>query len=192
MVALQTTPSLLLAAFILSIGATMTTEHQQTNTPAPSKPKAAATVGASRPGSCLVTQPPSQPFVPPSPYPSESNPEGFWFGSEKLWILLPTDGTWNHLGHYRPTDTAFRQKLFWWRQGYDWRTENPPKLMVTGKRLDSSAPPLSTDDHANAGWRSDRNHAFMVTGIDIPTLGCWQITGDYKGDKLTFVMWVAP
>src|SRR5215472_6616762 len=57
-------------------------------------------------------------------------------------------------------------------------TENPPKLTVTARRLDSPATPLVTDEHANAGWTSDRDHPFIVTGIDIPTVGCWQITGD--------------
>ena len=75
--------------------------------------------------------------------------------------------------------------------GYDWRTENIRRLTMTGRRLDSSAPPLTTDEHANnAGGISD--HPSMMTGIFIPTLGCWQITGDYKADKLTFVIWVAP
>jgi len=31
----------------------------------------------------------------------------------------------------------------------------------------------------------------MVAGVFIPTLGCWEITGDYKGDKLSYVVWVA-
>jgi len=30
----------------------------------------------------------------------------------------------------------------------------------------------------------------MLTGIDTPTVGCWKITGDYKGEKLSFVVWV--
>jgi hypothetical protein len=31
----------------------------------------------------------------------------------------------------------------------------------------------------------------MVVGINLPTLGCWEITGHYEGDELTFVVWVA-
>jgi hypothetical protein len=49
------------------------------------------------------------------PYPTQT--DGFWLGSEKLWTMLPKNGTWK-LGHYRPTDTAFRQKLFWWRKDF--------------------------------------------------------------------------
>jgi hypothetical protein len=63
-------------------------------------------------------------------------------------------------------------------------------LKVSGKRLDSSAPPLATDEHANTGWKDDPNHPFIVTGIDIPTLGCWQITGRFKDAELSFVVWV--
>jgi len=148
------------------------------------------TIAEAVPQICPVTLPPGKPFVPPSPYPSEVSPDGFWFGSEKLWIQLPKNGTWGHLPHYEPTDTSFRQKLQWWREGYDWRKENPPQLTVTGKRLDSASSPLRTDDHANAAGL--RDHSSMMSGVFFPTLGCWQVTGDYKGDKLTFVIWVTP
>src|SRR5215467_165235 len=84
------------------------------------------------PKSCPVTKPPTHPFVPPSPYPSQFGTDGFWFGTEKLWTALQNDGTWNHLPHYQPTDTAFRQKLFWWRQGYDPYAERQPKLTIMG------------------------------------------------------------
>jgi hypothetical protein len=146
--------------------------------------------GKGAPESCPVTKPLAHPFVPPAPYPSQTIPDGFWFGTEKLWIQLPTDGTWKGLPHYRPTDTAFRNKLFWWREGYDWHNNAQPMLKVTGKRLDSPAPPLVTDGHANAGWTGDSNHSFIVSGIDIPTLGCWKITGRFEDAELSFVIWV--
>jgi hypothetical protein len=31
---------------------------------------------------------------------------------------------------HAPNDPNFRQKLFIWRQGYDWRTEPRPNLKV--------------------------------------------------------------
>ena len=96
------------------------------------------------------------------PYPVMTGPHSFWFGTEKLWTLLPRDGTGAGLGHYRPTDTAFRPKLFWWREGYDWDNYQPP-LKVTGKRIDSPAPPLATDEHANGSWTDDREHPFSVS-----------------------------
>jgi hypothetical protein len=29
-----------------------------------------------------------------------------------------------------------------------------------------------------------------MTGINFPTIGCWQITAHYEDDELTFVVWV--
>jgi hypothetical protein len=147
---------------------------------------------ASTPQSCPVTQPPAQAFAPPSPYPSQHSAGAFWFGTEKLWVQLPTSGTWSHLPHYRPSDTAFRQKMQWWRKGYDWRADMPSKLVVTGRRLDSTAPPLVSQSNASGMGTGMDDRVFIMSGLDIPTLGCWQITGDYSGDKLTFVIWVAP
>jgi len=143
------------------------------------------------PKTCPISKPPVRPFVPPSPYPTKPSPDSFWFGTVKLWTSLPVDGTWRGLPHYTPSDSTFRQKLFFWRQGYRLRSELPPHLMVTGRRLDTTAPPLAADE-ANAGWQNDKEHPFMVTGVNFPSLGCWEVTGDYHGDKLTFVVWVAP
>ena len=142
------------------------------------------------PNSCPVTQPPARPFAPPSPYPKQTGEDGFWFGTGELWIRLPKDGTWKGLPHYTPEDPSFRQKLFWWREGYDWHKDNPPHLQLSGERLDTSAPPMQSDEHANAGWTNDPHHPFIVTGINIPTLGCWKVTGRYEHAELSFVVWV--
>jgi hypothetical protein len=141
------------------------------------------------PETCPVTKPSDQPFVPPLPYPTKASKGSFWFGTDHLWTALPVDGTWKGLPHYTPSDPTFRQKLFWGRQGYDWHTEPQPKLTVTGRRLDSSAPPLLSD-RANNGWVQE-DQPFMVVGINFPTLGCWEIKGHYQDDELTFVVWVA-
>jgi hypothetical protein len=127
------------------------------------------------------------PFVPPRPYRGETVPGGFWFGTDKLWVALPASGTWA-LGHYRPADSAFRQKLFWYRKGYNALAEPRPKLTVTGKRIDATAPPLDVDS-PNGAWTS-ANRFFMTVGLNIPTVGCWEITGKYRDDDLSFVVWV--
>ena len=139
------------------------------------------------PHTCPVTQPPSKPFTPPAPYPSELPSDRFWLGSEKLWTSPSKNGLWfgywttdRELGKYK----VYFDKMFWWRKG--WRTENPPQLKVSGRRLDPPAAPFYAD-HAKT---ANIINPAMVTGIDIPTVGCWEITGDYKGDKLSFVVWV--
>jgi hypothetical protein len=93
---------------------------------------------------------------------------------------LPEDTTSAH-----PT---FDEKLFWWRQGYDPHAEPRPKLKVTGTRMDSPAPSLEVSQPTNA-MSSER--AAMLVGVGFPTVGCWEITGRYEDDALTFVIWVA-
>jgi hypothetical protein len=142
------------------------------------------------PSTCPVTKPAEALFVPPAPHSSKLPREEFWFGNDRLWTALPAAGMWDGLPHYTPDDPTFSQKLFLWRQGYDPRTEPLPKVPVKGKRLDAAAAPLQSDDHANGGWTADDQ--FIVTGINFPTPGCWEITANYQNDGLTFVVWVAP
>lgn len=118
-------------------------------------------------------------FVPPAPYWSEERNENqFWFGTDTLWTNLPADGVWSMSGF---------AKSFWWRQFYDSHKESRPKLMVTAKRLDGLAPVVKADDATNA-FPSPRSA--MLIGFDLPTTGCWEITGHYEQDELTFVAWV--
>jgi hypothetical protein len=140
------------------------------------------------PDTCPITKPAVRSFVPPPPHLAKAFKGGFWFGTDRLWTNLPLNGTWSGLPHYTPDDPTYRQKMFFWRQGYDPDTERQPQLTLTGKRLDSPAPPLLSDD-ANNGW-TRRDQPFMVTSINFPTLGCWEITAHYKTDELTFVLWI--
>lgn len=134
--------------------------------------------------SCPVTHPPSRAFIPPSPYPSKpDDSNAFWFGTKKLWTVLDPGGTWRLQG----SDSGFTNKLFWWREDYDWRAEPQPQLIITGRRLDASAPPLRASRASN-GYRKQDWKSFMVVGVDVPTAGCWEITGRYGSDELKFVV----
>jgi hypothetical protein len=138
------------------------------------------------PESCPVTKPLTHPFEPPSPYPQRAGPDEFWIGTNKLWIGVRRDGTWEKLPQW--PDGTYRQKLFWWHQGYDVRHDPQPKLLVSGKRLDSSAPPIRSE--ASNGWTDDAHHPFIVNGINLPSLGCWKISGRFEDTELSFVVWV--
>jgi hypothetical protein len=133
---------------------------------------------------CPVTPASSPAFIPPAPYPPNPPSDSFWFGTEKLWTLLRADGTWQNLPH---SDSGYGQKLFWWRDGYNWTAEPQPKLIVTAKKLNVSAPVVSAPRASN-GYRQEDWKSFMVVGIDIPTGGCWEITGRYGKDELKFVV----
>jgi hypothetical protein len=127
-------------------------------------------------------------FKAPQPYSTDAPWDGiFWFGSKNLWTALDTDGIWEALPH---NPEGYTQKIFWWSDLYVLRDELEPALEVIGRRLDAEAPPLKFGRATNA-YAADIGDA-MLTGVDFPTLGCWEITAHYKKTGLTFVVWVAP
>jgi hypothetical protein len=132
---------------------------------------------------CPVTLAVTRPFAEPSP----SSASRFWYGSEALAVLLKTGGAWRGMGSKR----RYRDKLFWWRDGYDGRTEPLPELTVIGRRLDGDAPPAEMSRATNAhhpafgGWT-------MLVCVEFPTSGCWEVTGEYRGARLSFVVQVGP
>lgn len=163
------------------------TAPQPTATQAPFARAAAAIVPREPPASCPVTRPPKPPFVPPRPWPAKPVDREFWYGTRELWTMLPHDGTWWGLPK---NPEGYTQKVFWWHEGYVWTKEPEPTLTATGRRLDGSAPPLAVSRATNA-FHADFQSAMLI-GVDFPALGCWEITGRYKGAALSFVVWVAP
>jgi hypothetical protein len=119
--------------------------------------------------------------------PTEPFENRFWFGTEHLWTSLPEDGIWSDL----PLNPdGYTQKVFWWSRLFSFEDEPQPELVVFGKRLDGDAPPLIVSRATNA-MAGDIGTAMLV-GVDFPTAGCWEITGQYKKTGVTFVIWVEP
>jgi hypothetical protein len=146
------------------------------------------------PASCPVTVPPATPFAPPSPYPSEAGEYNFWLGTEKLWTILPKSGVWwgwkPHEAGQENRVQPLTEKTGWGSVDFDLNKEPYPDLKVTGRRLDGDAPPLLTDTPTNALTGPTTDHAEMAIGYYVPTPGCWEITGEYRGQKLSYVVWV--
>ena len=85
-----------------------------------------------------ITKAPADPFVPPSPCRTKDTRRLLsWFGANKLWTQLRKDGTWQGLPKW--ADGAFRQKIFWFSEGYSWRRDPQPRLELTGQPVDSPA-----------------------------------------------------
>ena len=145
------------------------------------------TISKDPPKDCPLTVPQEPLFIPPSPYSDLGFKGEFWYGSNTLWTAVRENGIWEGLPH---NPEGYRQKVFWWSDGYVWNEDPEPELIVTGERLDAPAPPLNASKATNA-YASDIGSAMLV-GIDLPTLGCWKITGQYKDVELSFVVWVAP
>lgn len=140
------------------------------------------------PTDCPVTMVDASSFEPPAPHSPTAPWLGiFWFGSDQLWTSLSVDGVWADLPQ---TPDGFTQKIMWWSRWYDLPNEPEPALVVTGRRLDGDALPLRFYGATNA-MAEDIGEA-MLTGVEIPTEGCWEIKGQYKKAELSFVVWVVP
>jgi hypothetical protein len=130
--------------------------------------------------------------VPPAPYPPKIPARygnAFWYGTPDLWTMLTTDGVWSGLPG---SDAGYSQKIFWWREGYSMYAEPTPDLSVTGRRLDAAAAaPTMLRDAPATNASADFGQG-MLTGITIPSLGCWEVTGHYRGHQLSFVVLVEP
>lgn len=107
---------------------------------------------------------------------NERVPEAHWHG-------IPPDR-----GHR----LGYRDKVFWWRPGFHPGTQAELKLVVTARRVDSDVSPPYWAGPATNAHHPDFGGWTMLTAVDIPTTGCWEITGQHAGDKLTFVVWVLP
>jgi hypothetical protein len=139
------------------------------------------------PDTCPITRPPDLVFVPPKPYHEIAHYGQFWYGHEDLWTALHPDGRWYALPH---DEQGYTQKVFWWRQGYDPATEPQPRIAMSGRRIDGEAPDIETSGGTN-GYHPELGY-FMLTGVKIPTAGCWEFTGSYGKAEITFTVWVAP
>ena len=141
-------------------------------------------------GSCPITKPPAQAFVPPPPYWTDPGPHSFWYGTESLWTLLAVEGTWNIHGNVLESKGGYGTKLTYWRRGFDWRSEPEPELVVIAKRLDRTAPTVAAGP-AHAVFVTTERPGIM-TAIDIPSAGCWEIAAQYRGHRLSYVVSVQP
>jgi hypothetical protein len=141
------------------------------------------------PASCPVTRAPAVPFKPPGLPEKVRDDSVVWFGTEKLWTSLHSSGDVWGWGPRPPGSSNLTAKIFWFSVDYNRHKEGNADLKVTGRRLDGDAPPLWTLPTTNA--LGDPYDA-MLTGVYMPTPGCWEMTGEYKGQRLRFVVWLHP
>ena len=185
--------SLVLAGCVLRTGESKTLEDYRMPTDVPSASsltQTAQTEVASLipPKDCPVTTSANISFKAPEPFSPIAPWKGiFWYGSEHLWTALNTDGVWSKLPE---NSDGYGQKIMWWSSLYSLKDELEPELVVSGKRLDGEAEPLRFYGATNA--MADEIGEAMLTGVEIPTLGCWEITGQYKESEISFVVWVGP
>lgn len=149
----------------------------------------AQTADVQIPASCPATRASDSSFVPPSPYPSAAPSwNDVWIGAEGLWVMAPADGIWRGVKRSSQHGPVYGNKQFWWSRGYDGTTEPLPELTVSGRRLDGDTPPFVAGPATNA-HHADFGGWTMLVAPQIP-LGCWEMTGRYRGHSVSFVVWV--
>ena len=74
------------------------------------------------------------------------------------------------------------------RLGYDSRVE---RARNKGHR-ETARTACSTPPRVAAEQRFQGPGSAMLTGVYVPAPGCWEITGEYHGNKSSFVVWVEP
>jgi hypothetical protein len=135
---------------------------------------ASAIPPANESSQCDTTKPNGN--VPPGERPSPNH-----HGGAGIWTVLWPDGR----VVFKPggpgfvlEDGSLAMKFPWWRGVKG-------KLIIEGRRLDSSAPPLRAsipDGYGDTG--------FQATSLIFPTPGCWEVTGRVGNASLTFVVHV--
>jgi hypothetical protein len=187
---------LILASFLVSCAPSVRVKSLEDNrmpTVVPAVSELTATAQAETaalipPASCPVTAAEDVSFKAPEPFSPTAPWEGiFWYGSEGLWTALDINGVWAKLPK---TSDGYTQKIMWWSDSYVLKDELEPALVVTGKRLDTKAEPLRFYGATNA--MADDIGEAMLTGVEFPKLGCWEVSAEYKMSELTFVVWIAP
>jgi hypothetical protein len=133
------------------------------------------------PANCRVTLPSDGVYEPSSPkFGPSRTPFHFYFGTDKLWTVLPADGTWRGPYPGAPPDFVYYNKLAWHRN-----SQKSGPLIVSGRRLDGPAPSFIQTNEFFA-----YNAGGIIDGVRVPAYGCWEITGQYDDQVLTFTVWV--
>jgi hypothetical protein len=107
---------------------------------------------------------------------------GFLLGSASLWTFVNTYDFSPDRG--RPQGPPYTFKLVYWHPGLNWHHTNETNaLTVVARRLDApSAPIVFTHRAGMVGHLSAEasDEVAMMTGLDLPTGGCWEIAADIK------------
>lgn len=142
---------------------------------------------SSLPAQCAATTE-KEAFVPPQPYRSSNSFKAFWFGTSVLWTSVAPEAF--HIGDER----RLSAKLVFWRVGFDWQQEPEPELAAVARRLDGPAPLVWAQRAHGIKLPNDNTPSgtAMMTGISIPVAGCWEISANYKGQILSYVVAVQP
>lgn len=119
---------------------------------------------------CPVTLPAESPVTAPHAK------GGGLFGSDALAVHLPRNGKWRGLG----SQYNYRDKLWFWRLGYEAAAETRPNLVLKGVKLPDSvgAETIEVRNATNAFGMGDTWQEMLML-VEFPSAGCWRLTATY-------------
>jgi hypothetical protein len=125
--------------------------------------------------SCPVS-PVIRDVAPPDPNADPVGPSNWYINDDRtIWAGPVPESGWPSGGTLYSGNVVVRgQKTYWVR---------PPgtKLLISGRRLDASAPPAEA--HIPCCYDS----AFQIVGLHFPTEGCWEVGARAGDSQLRFI-----
>jgi hypothetical protein len=110
-----------------------------------------------------------------APFPKSSN----WYGSHSLAVILPDDGLWPATA----PGAALAVKVVWYSPNL--RPSDAKDLTVAVRNVAGNPNTARVSRVTNAQidglWT-------ILTGIDFPNSGCWEVSAEYRGQRLSFVV----
>lgn len=139
------------------------------------------------PESCPLILPGEVAFTPASQTP-DSPPSVYgvvWYGTPDLWTMIDPDGEINSRRWLED------DKTFWWSKLY--LSEDPSEISLTAEQLNGSAPSVHERVSAGRGFNPfmsvPTHESVTMVGVELPEPGCWELTAEYKGATLSYVVW---
>jgi hypothetical protein len=153
----------------------------------PGEAGSSSTPGPSYRGSSLATCPvtrPSTEFRPPN---AAEAPAGMaWYGDMVLWTLMDQDGAvWSGLP---AKGSGLTTTTNWWSSFYRPHEEPEPQVFIIGDRVGQ---PGAFGFGPGTNVHGEFGDTVQVTG-EVPIEGCWSVNAYFRGDKISFVVWVGP
>jgi hypothetical protein len=147
---------------------------------------------------CPITKAPVERFIPPLPWKPIAVPESP-NDPRSNTFLLGTPGLWAYVTNHW-TLGRDQNKLAYFSERYDWKKAADPPLAVVARRLDAPAPLVwarwvngaGPSYNPSEGLDPSRRDGFMVTSLEIPSKGCWEISAHFTDvrDKVETVTYV--
>ena len=133
------------------------------------------------PFDCPVTTPDD---LPNPAVPMGDSTSHAWYGSNLLAAKIPRNGIWTGMGR----SANYRDKFWWWREGYSAHEETEPNLEISILRLDGPDQQFRIQGATNAFGYNEDWHSMLI-GMEFPSEGCWEIRGRYnEREELTIVV----